>query len=58
MQWRGGMAVLSGVPRALSFPRFDLGSLAFGAIVPLLVGLDGVRPLEGTYLGIITGLVF
>lgn len=58
MQWRGGMAVLSGVLLALSFPRFDLGSLAFGAIVPLLVGLDGVRPLQGTYLGIITGLVF
>lgn len=58
MRWRGGMAVLSGVLLALSFPRFDLGPLAFGAIVPLLVGLDGVRPLQGTYLGIITGLVF
>ena len=55
---RGGLAVLSGVLLALSFPRFDLGPLAFGALVPLLVGLDGAPLLQGTYLGIIAGLVF
>lgn len=54
---RGGLAVVSGVLLALSFPRFDLGPLAFGALVPLLVVLDGVPSLQGTYLGIVTGLV-
>ncbi|MFQ5989110.1 MAG: apolipoprotein N-acyltransferase [Candidatus Methylomirabilales bacterium] len=57
MLWRGGLAVLSGVLLALSFPRFDLALLAYGALVPLLVALDGVPSLQGTYLGIITGLV-
>lgn len=57
MRWRGGLAVMSGVLLALSFPRFNLGPLAFGGLVPLLVALDGVPALQGTYLGIITGLV-
>jgi apolipoprotein N-acyltransferase len=57
MLWRGGLAVLSGVLLALSFPRFNLAPFAFGALVPLLVGLDGVPALQGTYLGIIAGLV-
>ncbi|MFQ5847469.1 MAG: apolipoprotein N-acyltransferase [Candidatus Methylomirabilales bacterium] len=55
---RGGLAVLSGALLALSFPRFDVAPLAFGALVPLLVGLEGVPALQGTYLGIIAGLVF
>ncbi len=54
---RGGLAVLSGVLLALSFPRFDLSPLAFGALVPLLVVLDGISSLQGTYLGILAGLV-
>jgi apolipoprotein N-acyltransferase len=57
MLWRGGLAVLSGVLLALSFPGFNLAPFAFGALVPLLVGLDGVPALQGTYLGIIAGLV-
>ncbi|MGH7472924.1 MAG: apolipoprotein N-acyltransferase [Candidatus Methylomirabilales bacterium] len=55
---RGGLAALSGVLLALSFPRFDLAPLAFVALIPLLVGLDGVPALQGTYLGIIAGAVF
>ena len=55
---RGGLAALSGVLLALSFPRFDLAPLAFVALIPLLVGLDGVPALQGTYLGIIAGTVF
>ncbi len=54
---RGGLAVLSGVLLALSFPRVSLAPLAFGGLVPLLVALDGVPSLHGTYLGLITGLV-
>ncbi len=54
---QGGLAVLSGVLLAFSFPRFDLAPLAFGALVPLLIALDGVWSLQGTYLGIIAGLV-
>ncbi|MGH7372070.1 MAG: apolipoprotein N-acyltransferase, partial [Candidatus Methylomirabilales bacterium] len=55
---RGGLAALSGVLLALSFPKFDLAPLAFVALIPLLVGLDGVSALQGTYLGIIAGVVF
>jgi len=55
---RGGLAALSGVLLALSFPRFDLAPLAFVALIPLLVGLDGIPALQGTYLGIIAGAVF
>ena len=55
---RRGLAVLSGVLLALSFPRFHLAPLAFGALVPLLVGLHGVSTLQGTFLGIIAGMVF
>ncbi|MCI0483615.1 MAG: apolipoprotein N-acyltransferase [candidate division NC10 bacterium] len=55
---RGGLAALSGVLLALSFPRFDLAPLAFVALIPLLVGLDGVPPLQGTYLGVVAGTVF
>ncbi|MEE8504481.1 MAG: hypothetical protein V3T26_08555, partial [candidate division NC10 bacterium] len=55
---RRGLAVLSGVLLALSFPRFHLAPLAFGALVPLLVGLHGVSTLQGTSLGIIAGMVF
>ncbi|MFQ5802487.1 MAG: apolipoprotein N-acyltransferase [Candidatus Methylomirabilales bacterium] len=57
MRWRGGLAVLSGVLLALSFPRFNVAPVAFGALVPLLVALEGVGALQGTYLGIIAGLV-
>ena len=58
MLLRGGLAVLSGVLLALSFPRFHLAPLAFGALVPLLVGLHGVSIFQGTFLGIIAGMVF
>ncbi|MFQ5655977.1 MAG: apolipoprotein N-acyltransferase [Candidatus Methylomirabilales bacterium] len=57
MLWPVGLAVLSGVLLALSFPRFNLAPLAFGALVPLLVALDGLPSLQATYLGIITGVV-
>jgi apolipoprotein N-acyltransferase len=55
---RGGLAALSGVLLALAFPTFDVAPLAFVALVPLLVGLHGVPPLQGTYLGILAGAVF
>ncbi|MFQ5883366.1 MAG: apolipoprotein N-acyltransferase [Candidatus Methylomirabilales bacterium] len=55
---RGGLAVLSGVLLALSFPSFNLAPLAFGALVPLLIALEGMPSLQATYLGIIAGLIF
>ena len=57
MLWPAGLAVLSGVLLALSLPRFSLAPLAFGALVPLLVALDGMPSLQATCLGIITGVV-
>jgi apolipoprotein N-acyltransferase len=41
-----------------AFPKFDLGALAWIALVPLLVALDGRRPLPAALLGSITGLIF
>jgi apolipoprotein N-acyltransferase len=56
MLFRGGLAVLSGVLLALSFPRLSLAPLAFVGLVPLLVGLHGASARQGTALGIIAGL--
>ena len=41
------LALLSGVLLALSFPRFGHPSLAWIALLPLLVALAGVSPLGG-----------
>lgn len=55
--FRSGLAVLSGVLLALSFPGFHLAPLAFVGLVPLLIALHGVSGREGICLGIIAGLV-
>lgn len=57
MLLRGGLAVLSGVLLALSFPGFNLAPLAFAGLVPLLVALHGVTAGQGICLGTIAGLV-
>jgi apolipoprotein N-acyltransferase len=54
---RGGLAVLSGVMLALSFPKFHLAPLAFVALAPLLVAGEGLPAIQGAYLGILAGAV-
>jgi len=55
---RAALAALSGVLLALSYPTFHLALLAFGALVPLLVAVEGLRARPAIALGIITGVVF
>lgn len=57
--WRDpALACLSGVLLIFGFPQFDLGALAWVALVPLLVALDGKRPLSALVLCFTTGLIF
>jgi apolipoprotein N-acyltransferase len=51
-------AALSGVLLVLSFPPFDLDGLAWIALVPLLLALDGVHVPRAASLGSMTGIVF
>jgi apolipoprotein N-acyltransferase len=50
-------AVLSGVLCALAFPRHDLESLAWFALVPLLLSLEGRTVRASFWLGWLTGTV-
>jgi apolipoprotein N-acyltransferase len=49
------LAVLSGVLFALSFPPADLGILAWIALVPLLLSIDGVEPRRAFRFGYLGG---
>jgi len=52
------LAILSGVLLILSFPKFDLNLLAWIALVPLLVALEG-KSLKAAYgLSYLAGLTF
>ncbi|MDR7416416.1 MAG: apolipoprotein N-acyltransferase [Armatimonadota bacterium] len=55
---RYGAAVLSGVLLALSFPHPGWWPLAWGALVPLLLALRGVRPAPAAGVGFLFGLAF
>lgn len=50
-------AVLSGLLLIAAFPPFEFGALAFVALVPLLVAIDGERPGRSFHLGLLTGFV-
>lgn len=50
-------AVVSGLLLTLALPSFDLWPLAFVALVPLLVALEGGRPGEAARIGFAAGLV-
>lgn len=52
------LAVLSAGLLILSFPKFDLGGLAWVGLVPLLVAVDGKRPRTGFLLAFASGLIF
>ncbi len=56
--WRTVAALLSGVLLALAFPPFEMASLAWVALVPLLIALIGVAPRQGARLGWVTGVTF
>ena len=51
-------AAASGLLLALAFPAFDLGALAWVALVPLLLALDGQPPAAAFRLGWAAGLVW
>lgn len=51
-------AGLSGLLLVLAFPRFDLGPLAFFALVPLLFALYGEKPQKAFWMGLLTGCLF
>ncbi len=55
---RVGMSVGSGLLLSVAFPSWDLGGLAFVALVPLLLALEGATPGQAAWLGFLSGLVF
>jgi apolipoprotein N-acyltransferase len=55
--WRQLLAALSGALLVLSFPKFGHWSVAWIALVPLLVALRGATGGQGFRLGYITGFV-
>jgi apolipoprotein N-acyltransferase len=53
-----GLAALSGLLLALSFPKFGHGAVAWVALAPLLIALAGARSrAHGLRLGYITGAI-
>ncbi|MGH7184948.1 MAG: apolipoprotein N-acyltransferase, partial [Pseudomonadota bacterium] len=55
---RPAAAAVSGLLLVLAFPAADLGWLAWIALVPLLIAIDGQRPSQAFRLGYVTGAVF
>ena len=55
---RTGAALASGVALALARPPFDLGAIAFVALVPLLWSWRGVRPRTAAKLGFVAGAAY
>jgi apolipoprotein N-acyltransferase len=55
---REGLAALSGLLLALSFPKFGHGIVAWAALVPLIVALaEAPSPAHGFRLGYLTGAI-
>jgi apolipoprotein N-acyltransferase len=51
-------SAVSGILLILIFPEYDIGWLAWGALVPLLIVLTGQKPLAGFAMACISGMVF
>jgi len=51
-------AALSGIMIVLSFPEFNLSGLAWFALVPLLVAINGCGWKESLRLGFVTGIIY
>lgn len=58
MSARVGMAALSGLMLAAAFPKIGEWRLAFVALVPLLLALQGVSPRHAALLGLVAGIAF
>jgi apolipoprotein N-acyltransferase len=52
------LSLLSGILLLLTFPKWDVGSLAWIALLPLLVCIREMRPWEGFLQGLLTGMIF
>jgi len=52
-----GLALLSGLLLVAAFPPLDLGLVAWVALVPLLLAIDGLLPFEAFRLGMVSGFV-
>ena len=55
---RPAAAAASGLLLVLAFPAADLGWLAWIALAPLLIAIDGQGPSQAFRLGYVTGAVF
>ncbi|MBI4537554.1 MAG: apolipoprotein N-acyltransferase [candidate division NC10 bacterium] len=55
---RLGLALASGLAAAAAFPPWDAGWLAFVALVPFLVALEGTSPRQALALGFWQGFSF
>ncbi|MBP7055824.1 MAG: apolipoprotein N-acyltransferase [Candidatus Omnitrophica bacterium] len=55
---RLSLAAISAVFLILSFPDFNLGFLAWFALVPLLFAIDGQKPFKAFLISYVTGLFF
>ncbi len=53
---RVGLALLSAALLVASLPSPDIGSLGWGALVPLLLATQGIRPAQAAALGLLTGI--
>lgn len=51
-------AIVSGLALVLAFPPFGLGFLAWFALVPLLLSLEGTSGRRGFLLGLVSGFAF
>ena len=51
------LAATTGILLPLCFPRFDLGLLAWIALIPLHIALDGCRRTQAFWLGWLSGII-
>lgn len=51
------LAVTTGLLLSLCFPKFDLGLLAWFALIPLHIAVDGMRRTQAFWLGWMSGTV-
>ncbi len=54
---RIALAVTSGLLLPLCFPKFDFGLLAWFALIPLHIALDGTRRTQAFWLGWLSGAI-
>ena len=52
------LSTLSGLLLTVTFPRFDLEIIAWGALVPLFFAIQGTSLGKAAFFGFITGIIF